>query len=884
MPYCNNCGHKNPDDNRFCEACGAPLQIVDNSSQPTRKKRAAASSSQGWQTKPKKKRWGCWKKLLGLVVVAGLAVWGISSWVGDSDEENVCEVSFDEADMVSDFQMDDIDWLIDYALNCSRLDQEFIKMMSNGFHDGELLSGVGQYSDDSDYSEIMQHIGDNCKNYEAAFNRLSQLDIFQGDGGLLSMAGGSNKLMLSATSIVAAAAAASAGAGGVAEWGKKKLEWYYSSVTGAKEDHDKIVATLRQMGAFGDKKMQEDIFSCINPEKRGGYKDARSFFAALNNGEMLALGDGQMYDILKNLEDQSESTYDKWVESAKALKTDQTAGEHLASRGKELTNKGVNFEFSIIDKLSGGGISNVQKIEQFIETANQIKKFINKGGTFDVTVNTDLHLKKRFMDKLRSNMPKTGSDAADKMLKYFGDYLENTALQDDETGENTKKQDKSGLEIECPDGTKAVIVVGIDGSLDIVLPNDKDYASYVTTPGTKRVSFVKKDGKRTKAQKVKVKKGKNKIAKKKQKTEVVEQAKRDTASVKSGDTPPKESHWKLIDRSIEHDNTAKEGTITECSFGKFRMVSRCVEDYNPSAVPSAAMEYFGHDNCKGEYLDMTITYTEPHKYYVADEMVEITYKSSTSATSHTCGVPGATGINAYGDINYNTKIRNKEGNWYFGVKTEQGELRSIKYIDGTNDYSAKMPKGRKDGDTLVITIGSQHWQGADIVRYKYVWVEVKEDAQILIDADYTAQDLFGHTEYFEENRQTIHCTLTENGVFRLTVPGGEMVRILVDYYKETTRIAPFTITGQGKVYRENGKLCVENITRISASTTVEQTYTLTEKGKQVHADPNQFENQSYSITANPSGYSFLEVDDNSCHFVFSTDTEGHSRYHINGAK
>ena len=92
----------------------------------------------------RKKRSGCWKYLFGIIVVIAIAMWGIGALIGDSDgdEGSLCEISFEEENLVSDFQMSDIDWLIDFALNCELLDQEYIKVLSNGFHDDISMAAV----------------------------------------------------------------------------------------------------------------------------------------------------------------------------------------------------------------------------------------------------------------------------------------------------------------------------------------------------------------------------------------------------------------------------------------------------------------------------------------------------------------------------------------------------------------------------------------------------------------------------------------------------------------------------------------------------------------------------------------------------------------------
>lgn len=738
MAYCNQCGHKNPDDNRFCEACGAPLQVVANSSQPIWKKRSAASSSQGWQPKPKEKRSGCWKKLLGLVVV-GLAVWGISSWLGDSDDENVCEVSFDEADMVSDFQMDDIDWLIDFAVNSSLLEQEYIKVASNGFHDGEFLTGIGEYSDASEYFAVKHDMVAKYEKYKAAFERLAELDLFQTDDGLLSMAhwrgrqllakhGVYGNQMLLATSILAAAATS----GATKNWFTNNLEKVWAWGTGATADHDQLLATLREMGAFSNKKIQNDIFNCLNKEAKGGYTDARSFFVGLNSGEMLSLGDKQLFEIRRELSftEAYKDTYEKWVNAEKSLDCHQGCWDQWVDRGKELGDKAAKIEIFALDKITGGAVSNYQKVEKVLENAKKMKEMLFDGKTTNITIDDiEKAIKKRDIEKLRKHMPKTGSDAGDWMVKWICDKLQNIALMDDPNGSIAEKNKKAIIDMMNGTGdmSKALIVTNEDGSVSIVIPDDNGGGRIVAKSGKKRISAVQKDGKRTKTAKIKAKKGKNKIGRKK---------KKDDAAKKDGEDSdePKDSHWKLVKTDAFASNGGEyfKGTKMTVSPGHFHMSGKCTEDFSPGAY-----SYYKHNNCKGEFLESTITYTEPKKYYKPGENVISKYSTSTSNSKYTCGV-------SFGPLTIGCSMGSRYpmpgyswGN-YFQTEKENaptGAIRKphegsavVEYTDVQGTLSNTMPTSGNVNDTLWIGFEAAHGRGEDIicVAYGYVWVEAKE--------------------------------------------------------------------------------------------------------------------------------------------------------------
>lgn len=717
MKYCGECGHKNPENNQFCENCGAPLQ---NKSVSTRSSRKRSTRS------PRKKRSGCWKFLVGIVVIIALALWGISRLGdGDADEGTLCEVSLDEDNLVSDFQMSDIDWLIDYALNCELLDQEYIKVLSNGLHDGAFLSGIGEYSDERVFDEVLEDMMAKYDNYKEAFLRLEQLDLFDtGDGDLLSVAGVQPKQMLSATWIVAAAAGS--GSGGLSSWGREKIEWLGAQITGAQKDHDQMVATLRQMGAFKDQKMQKAIFECIN--NTGGYKDAHSFFVALNNGEMPHLGANHLSQILKNLEWIDGDTHTKWVEAEKALKCHKTYAEHWCERGKELGNKGVELELKVLDKLTNGGISKVQKLEEYAQNIKKFKEVLFDGKKEKLTEeDIRMAMRKNGIDKLRKLMPKTGNDTADKVLNFICDKLQAEALREDPSGKIAGEKGLTLIDLMNGKGdlSKAVIVTGEDGRVQIVIPDGKGGGKTITVPGKKRISVVTKNGKRSKTAKVKAKKGKLSVGKKEK---TAEKEDNPVGDMESQEAPPKGDHWKLVKRDIHAENNGEvfRGTKMEGTYGRFHMKSQQLDDGQLSSPPD-------HKNCKGEYYECAVTYTEPKKYYTPNDKVESTVSSHSSHSNHICGVPfGNAGISArllVGDGERWPRypdLKNAKGE--YSIYTQRLQLNdpwAVKYQDFSDVVSTTIPKTSSSDSIMVIEFYFAHGRGEDAIRISYTYHFVK---------------------------------------------------------------------------------------------------------------------------------------------------------------
>lgn len=394
---------------------------------------------------------------------------------GDFTESDFGEVSSNSS-FVSDFKMSDIDLLVVFAINCDLLDLEWIRFCSNDFK-GDLMSGPGEYSDESFYLEVERDIMANADKYIDALNRLADDGICDNT----TTRGLKDAVMTT---------------GG----------WALNLITGARDTQNKLRAILRDMGAFSDKQMQEDIFSCLKEGSRGGYKDARSFFVALNSSEtsyeMLLSANQQFAQIdqgIQEIERPGYQTHITWVNSRDKLKVKDRINR-MVDAGKDLGNKAIKVEEAMVDVMTGGGYSTAQKADQWAkDTQETIKKVFN--GKLDNITTEDVKDvgKKYTVDKLKELMPKTGNDNIDNALKFAADKLGEVALKKDPTGDAAKEKGKTILNIKNNTGEnqKVIIVTGDDGKLSVVIPDKDGNGTSVTDPGNKKITAVTKDGKRS---------------------------------------------------------------------------------------------------------------------------------------------------------------------------------------------------------------------------------------------------------------------------------------------------------------------------------------------------------------------------------------------------
>ena len=410
------------------------------------------------------------------VLALSLSFTSCDSGSSDDDEAGGGGTTFTSADFgevgsnstfVSDFQMSDVDLLIDFAINCDLLDLEWIKYMSNGF-EGELMSGPGDKSDETDYLQIQYDILTNSEAYLNAMERLANDGIC--DNTTTTR--------------------------GLKDAVKETGAWVYDLFTDVKKDNEELLATLRDMGAFSNKQMQEDIFR--STDSKGGYTDAHSFFVALNNGEMVMAAPQQLKDIETDL-DKGSKTWDAWEKSREKLKY-KNATDRFVERGKSMGNKAIKVEETVIDVMTGGGYSTAQKADKWVkDTKETINKIFN--GKADKITAEDVKdaSKKYTVDKLKELMPKTGNDNIDNALKFVANKLGEEALKKDPTGDAAKEKGKTILSIKNNTGEmqKVIIVTGDDGKLSVVIPDKDGNGTSVTDPGNKKITAVTKGGKRS---------------------------------------------------------------------------------------------------------------------------------------------------------------------------------------------------------------------------------------------------------------------------------------------------------------------------------------------------------------------------------------------------
>ena len=172
----------------------------------------------------------------------------------------------------------------------------------------------------------------------------------------------------------------------------------------------------------------------------------------------------------------------------------------VVDEGKLLSNKGVAVVTETVDKLSGGGISKVQKYENYAQNVKKLKQAVFDGKTENCT-ESDVRtsLRKNGLDNLKSKIPKLGNETVDGIVGYVADKLEAEALKEDPTGNTAKEKGKTILDIKnnTEEKNKAVIVSDDKGNITVGIPDDKGNVKVPTDPGNKKITAVTEGGKRS---------------------------------------------------------------------------------------------------------------------------------------------------------------------------------------------------------------------------------------------------------------------------------------------------------------------------------------------------------------------------------------------------
>lgn len=431
--------------------------------------------------------------LLGAVVLLGFAA--CSSGGGDdlvADEGQLVAVpDLDTWVTDDDIQEEDLDQLVDLSVKVERMRQEFVLMLSNNDEGDKLFCGVGPQTDIEPTIRIFTEMMLKEEEYAEALSRLDGSDILKPSGTR----------------------------------GKLKDLWdiFTTGKTEAQAEKEKVQEILTQNNVYGNAEAQQqlyDFYCSQEPDyaKKIGASDAKDFFNKLNNGEL----NSYMLNI-------SHIWRDKGI--LEADKTNSAVGDYAytAFTGKaEYLNSAYRVSskvavaagdlyFTAIDDYVGGYGSKIMDfgdaIKNKITKLKLMKKVLEgkpdwQGWNSYIVGNLKDDIKSAISEAL-GDSEGFGKDLVEMVTEEILDWVEEQCTSEDEGDGSEEAQEKKAelaeeedvaiLNIETDFTSQGKMILVTDeatGKVHVATPTYDGHVTITTTPGTKLVTVIKKNGER----------------------------------------------------------------------------------------------------------------------------------------------------------------------------------------------------------------------------------------------------------------------------------------------------------------------------------------------------------------------------------------------------
>jgi len=411
-----------------------------------------------------------------------------------ADEGQLVEVpDFDENTWVtdSDIKSEDLDQLVDLSVKVERIRQELFLMLSNGGEGDKPFCGVGPKTDVSPTIKLVTDMLEKEDKYREVLDRL--------DGTAI----------LSPT----------------ATRGKLKNLWDIITTgrTEAEAEKEKVQEILTANKVYGNTKAQQqlyDFYCSQEPDyaKKINAKDAKDFFNKLNNGEL----NNYMLNISHIWRDKGILEADKATSAVGDYAYTAFTGkpEYLNSAYRVSSKVAVaagELYLTAIDDYAGGYGAKIMEfgdaIQNKITKLKLMKKFLEgkpdwQGVNKYVVDNLKSDIQDAISDALGDDS--IGKDIVEMVTEEILDWVAEQCTSDDEGGESSEEAEKKKdelakqddiaiLNIETDFSSQGKMILVTDeatGKVHVATPTYDGHVSIVTTPGSKLVTVIKKNGER----------------------------------------------------------------------------------------------------------------------------------------------------------------------------------------------------------------------------------------------------------------------------------------------------------------------------------------------------------------------------------------------------
>lgn len=388
----------------------------------------------------------------------------------------------------------DLDLLVDLSVKMERVRQEFVKMLSNGGEGDKPFCGVGPKTDVGPTMKLLTDMLGKEEEYEAALGRLDETRVMKPSATRDGWLGDLRDILFT----------------GRAE---------------AKKEQEKVKDVLLSINAYGNADAQKqlyDFYCSQEPEyaKKIGAKDAKDFFNKLNNGELTsyALNISHIWrDKGLLMADQPNNAVGEYATVAFTGHIEYGKSAYRVS--SKVAVAAGNLYLSGVDKLAGGWGAKIMEWSDAI--GNKITKLKLMRKTLQGKPDWqgwNEYILNSLKDDIKTAIGEAFGDdagfekelvdqATEEMLSWVVKQCtenEDDAGDDPEAAEEKKdklaKEDNLAiLNIETDFSSEGKMILITDentGQVHIGTPTYDGHFSLATTPGTKMITVIKKNGQR----------------------------------------------------------------------------------------------------------------------------------------------------------------------------------------------------------------------------------------------------------------------------------------------------------------------------------------------------------------------------------------------------
>lgn len=388
----------------------------------------------------------------------------------------------------------DLDLLVDLSVKVERVRQEFVKMLSNGGEGDKPFCGVGPKTDVGPTMKLLTDMLGKEEEYEAALGRLDETRVMKPSATRDGWLGDLRDILFT----------------GRAE---------------AKKEQEKVNDVLLSINAYGNADAQKqlyDFYCSQEPEyaKKIGAKDAKDFFNKLNNGELTsyALNISHIWrDKGLLMADQPNNAVGEYATVAFTGHIEYGKSAYRVS--SKVAVAAGNLYLSGVDKLAGGWGSKIMEWSDAI--GNKITKLKLMRKTLQGKPDWqgwNEYILNSLKDDIKTAIGEAFGDddgfekelvdqVAEEMLSWVVKQCtedQDDAGDDPEAAEEKKdklaKEDNLAiLNIETDFSSEGKMILITDentGQVHVGTPTYDGHFSLATTPGTKMITVIKKNGQR----------------------------------------------------------------------------------------------------------------------------------------------------------------------------------------------------------------------------------------------------------------------------------------------------------------------------------------------------------------------------------------------------